>query len=150
MFGSTLLRTRHDKESRKLMYFFIRYHLRILEGIERREDLSTKLQTMFTYREMVAVRQKSPETSIPPLSRSTGCGETANRMKHDNSWSRFTLDACATSVKIARPVVRKMEQQSADYFSSDCPMAAEHLAALSKTSDKATHPMTLLRKAYGI
>jgi glycerol-3-phosphate dehydrogenase subunit C len=54
------------------------------------------------------------------------------------------------SVKIARPVVRKVDQQEPDHFSSDCPMAATHIANLSEKVDKAEHPMTLLRMAYGL
>jgi Fe-S oxidoreductase len=54
------------------------------------------------------------------------------------------------SVKIARPVVRKVDQQEPDYFASDCPMAATHIANLSEKIDKAEHPMTLLRMAYGL
>jgi Fe-S oxidoreductase len=54
------------------------------------------------------------------------------------------------SVKIARPVVRKVDEQSPDHFTSDCPMAATHIANLSEKIDKAEHPMTLLRMAYGL
>jgi Fe-S oxidoreductase len=54
------------------------------------------------------------------------------------------------SVKIARPVVRKVDAGEPDYFSSDCPMAATHIANLSTNVERATHPMTLLRMAYGI
>jgi Fe-S oxidoreductase len=54
------------------------------------------------------------------------------------------------SVKIARPVVRKVDQQSPDHFISDCPMAASHIANLSEQVEKAEHPMTLLRMAYGL
>jgi len=54
------------------------------------------------------------------------------------------------SVKIARPVIRKIDQQEPDHFMSDCPMAATHIANLSKKVDKAEHPMTLLRMAYGL
>ena len=54
------------------------------------------------------------------------------------------------SVKIARPVVRKVDQQEPDHFMSDCPMAATHIANLSDKVDKAEHPMTLLRMAYGL
>jgi Fe-S oxidoreductase len=54
------------------------------------------------------------------------------------------------SVKIARPVVRKVDQQGADHFMSDCPMAAKHIANLSDSVEKAEHPMTLLRMAYGL
>lgn len=54
------------------------------------------------------------------------------------------------SVKIARPVVRKVDQQEPDHFTSDCPMAATHIANLSEKVAKAEHPMTLLRMAYGL
>jgi Fe-S oxidoreductase len=54
------------------------------------------------------------------------------------------------SVKIARPVVRKVDAQEPDHFMSDCPMAATHIANLSEKVDKAEHPMTLLRMAYGL
>ena len=54
------------------------------------------------------------------------------------------------SVKIARPVVRKVDQQEPDHFMSDCPMAATHIANLSEKVDQAEHPMTLLRMAYGL
>jgi Fe-S oxidoreductase len=54
------------------------------------------------------------------------------------------------SVKIARPVVRKIDQQAPDFFTSDCPMAAAHIANLSEKVDKAEHPMTLLRMAYAL
>ena len=53
-------------------------------------------------------------------------------------------------MKIARPVVRKVDQQEPDYFMSDCPMAATHIANLSEKIDRAEHPMTLLRMAYGL
>jgi glycerol-3-phosphate dehydrogenase subunit C len=54
------------------------------------------------------------------------------------------------SVKIARPVVRKVDEQSPDHFTSDCPMAATHIANLSEKTERAEHPMTLLRMAYGL
>jgi Fe-S oxidoreductase len=54
------------------------------------------------------------------------------------------------SIKIARPVVRKLDAGDPQYFASDCPMAATHIANLSEKVDKATHPMTLLRMAYGL
>jgi len=53
-------------------------------------------------------------------------------------------------VKIARPVVRKVNEQEPDHFISDCPMAATHIGNLSENVDHAEHPMTLLRRAYGI
>ncbi len=54
------------------------------------------------------------------------------------------------SIKIARPVVRKVDAGDPQYFASDCPMAATHIANLSEKVDKASHPMTLLRIAYGL
>jgi glycerol-3-phosphate dehydrogenase subunit C len=54
------------------------------------------------------------------------------------------------SIKIARPVVRKVDAQEPDHFMSDCPMAATQIASLSEKVDRAEHPMTLLRMAYGL
>ena len=54
------------------------------------------------------------------------------------------------AVKIARPVVRKVNEQKPAYFASDCPMAAAHIAHLAESVDKPEHPMTLLRQAYGL
>jgi glycerol-3-phosphate dehydrogenase subunit C len=68
---------------------------------------------------------------------------------HDGTYAvkRETHDK---SVKIARPVVKKVDQQAPDHFMSDCPMAATHIASLSEKVDRAAHPMTLLRMAYGL
>jgi Fe-S oxidoreductase len=54
------------------------------------------------------------------------------------------------SVKIARPIIRKVDQLNADYLASDCPMATTHLTHLSESNALPSHPMTLLRKAYGL
>jgi glycerol-3-phosphate dehydrogenase subunit C len=54
------------------------------------------------------------------------------------------------SVKIARPVVRKVDQQDPDHFMSDCPMAATHIANLAEKVDTPEHPMSLLCRAYGL
>jgi glycerol-3-phosphate dehydrogenase subunit C len=56
----------------------------------------------------------------------------------------------AKSLKIARPVVRKIDSGEPDHLASDCPMAAAHLANLSTKIDRASHPMTLLRQAYDL
>lgn len=68
---------------------------------------------------------------------------------HDGTYA-VKKETHAKSVKIARPVVRKVDQQAPDHFMSDCPMAATHIANLSEKVDKAEHPMTLLRMAYGL
>lgn len=54
------------------------------------------------------------------------------------------------SMKIARPVVNKIKKNEPDYFSSDCPLAGHHLANGMDKDASPTHPITLLRTAYGI
>jgi glycerol-3-phosphate dehydrogenase subunit C len=80
------------------------------------------------------------ETEVDAIERCSG---------HDGTYA-VKSETHAKSVKIARPVVRKVDQKDPDYFSSDCPMAATHIANLSDKVDKAMHPMTLLRMAYGL
>lgn len=81
-----------------------------------------------------------PDTQIQTQERCSG---------HDGTYAvkKETRDK---SVKIARPVVRKVDQQKPDYHASDCPMAATHIVNLAQSVDQATHPMTLLRMAYGL
>jgi Fe-S oxidoreductase len=68
---------------------------------------------------------------------------------HDGTYA-VKKETHEKSVKIARPVVRKVDQQDPDHFMSDCPMAGTQIASLSEKVDKAEHPMTLLRMAYGL
>ncbi len=68
---------------------------------------------------------------------------------HDGTYA-VKKETHEKSVKIARPVVRKIDQQQPDHFMSDCPMAANQIASLSEKVDKAEHPMTLLCMAYGL
>ncbi|TGD70963.1 Fe-S oxidoreductase [Mangrovimicrobium sediminis] len=68
---------------------------------------------------------------------------------HDGTYA-VKAETREKSLKIARPVVRKVDAGTPAYFASDCPMAASHIANLSAKVDHATHPMTLLRMAYGL
>ncbi len=54
------------------------------------------------------------------------------------------------SMKIARPVVERMRQVIPDHCSSDCPMAGSQIENGLANGSKVEHPLTLLRKAYGI
>ena len=81
-----------------------------------------------------------PDTDVTAQERCSG---------HDGTYAIKT-ETRAKSVKIARPVVRKVDQQEPAHFMSDCPMAASQIADLSEKVDKAEHPMTLLRMAYGL
>ena len=68
---------------------------------------------------------------------------------HDGTYAVKT-ETRDKSIKIARPVVRKVDQQAPDHFTSDCPMAGTQIANLSEKVTHAEHPMTLLRMAYGL
>ena len=81
-----------------------------------------------------------PDTEVTAQERCSG---------HDGTYA-VKKETHDKSVKIARPVVRKVDQQDPDHFMSDCPMAATHIANLSEKVDKAEHPMSLLRMAYGL
>jgi hypothetical protein len=61
---------------------------------------------------------------------------------HDGTYAVKT-ETHEKSVKMAPPVVRKVDQQDGDHFSSGYPMAGRHIANLSDKVDKASHPMTL-------
>ncbi|MFT7218869.1 MAG: glycerol-3-phosphate dehydrogenase subunit C [Candidatus Azotimanducaceae bacterium] len=68
---------------------------------------------------------------------------------HDGTYA-VKKETREKSLKIARPVVRQVEVKEPNHFASDCPMAATHIANLTDKVDQADHPMSLLRKAYGI
>jgi glycerol-3-phosphate dehydrogenase subunit C len=58
-------------------------------------------------------------------------------------------------MKIARPVVRRVADSDADFYSSDCPMAGHQTESGLQGSQQQpprepTHPLKLLRMAYGI
>jgi glycerol-3-phosphate dehydrogenase subunit C len=88
-----------------------------------------------------------PDTSLEVIERCSG---------HDGSYAlkRETRDA---SLKIGRPVVRRVAAAEADYYTSDCPLAGHQIEsgleaeAQDGVSVRApTHPLKLLRIAYGI
>ncbi|MEX1057830.1 MAG: heterodisulfide reductase-related iron-sulfur binding cluster [Natronospirillum sp.] len=81
-----------------------------------------------------------PDTQVAHIERCSG---------HDGTYA-VRLETRDSSVKIARPVVRKVNEQKAEHFVSDCPMAATHIAHLADENIAAEHPMTLLRVAYGL
>ncbi|MGZ5114155.1 MAG: heterodisulfide reductase-related iron-sulfur binding cluster [Usitatibacter sp.] len=59
------------------------------------------------------------------------------------------------ALKIGRPVVRQIADFGADFFTSDCQLAAHHLeeglgAIDGKGKAQLKHPITLLRMAYGL
>jgi Fe-S oxidoreductase len=83
--------------------------------------------------------QLVPDTSVDVIERCSG---------HDGTYA-VKKEFHDVSKKIARPVVNKLKKGGADYFTSDCPMAAEQIVQ-DLDDHSANNPMSLLRKAYGI
>ena len=71
---------------------------------------------------------------------------------HDGTWGVKT-EYFDNAMKIGRPVFRQMAAPQPAYVASDCPIAARHI--LQGMGDEAgsaekAHPLSLLRKAYGL
>jgi Fe-S oxidoreductase len=84
-----------------------------------------------------------PDTAVTTIERCAG---------HDGTWG-VKKEYFDNSMKIGRPVFRQMVAAEPDYVSSDCPIAGRHIlqgmGEEKKQAEKA-HPLTLLRRAYGI
>ena len=80
-----------------------------------------------------------PNTSVAPIERCSG---------HDGTYA-VKKEYHAAAVKIARPAARQADGAAARHFTSDCPMAAEQIAHVAELVEP-THPIELLRRAYGI
>lgn len=81
-----------------------------------------------------------PDTEVHAQERCSG---------HDGTYA-VKVETRDKSVKIARPIVRKIDQLKPAHLASDCPMAATHIANLAESVDTPSHPMTLLRQAYDL
>ncbi|OAI53759.1 Fe-S oxidoreductase [Betaproteobacteria bacterium SCGC AG-212-J23] len=71
---------------------------------------------------------------------------------HDGTWG-VKQEYFDNSMKIGRPVFRMMAEPRPDYVSSDCPIAARHIMqgmGEEKRQAQRAHPLSLLRKAYGV
>jgi Fe-S oxidoreductase len=69
---------------------------------------------------------------------------------HDGTYG-IRNETYALSMKIARPVSARAEKFAPDVVSSDCPMAADHIAhGMKDQHTPPAHPISLLRRAYGI
>ena len=85
------------------------------------------------------VLQLVPDTEIEVIERCSG---------HDGTYA-VKKETHEIAKKIARPVVSRVQKGQPEHFVSDCPMAAEQIAAgLDKQG--AGSPFSLLRRAYGI
>ena len=81
-----------------------------------------------------------PGTKVEPIERCSG---------HNGTYGVKTKYRAA-SMKIGRPVFRKVAEAQADHYSSDCPMAGHQIESGLEEHRAPDHPLTLLRKAYGI
>ncbi len=85
--------------------------------------------------------QLVPGTTLNTVERCSG---------HDGTWG-VKSEYFENSMKIGRPVFRQMAGSEPDYISSDCPIAARHIEqGMGETRAIKAHPLSLLRKAYGI
>ncbi|MCE5231838.1 MAG: heterodisulfide reductase-related iron-sulfur binding cluster [Mizugakiibacter sp.] len=81
-----------------------------------------------------------PGTDVQVIERCSG---------HDGTYG-VKKATYAIARKIAKPVESRVRQIEPDHFTSDCPMAGGHIAHGLDDRPAAEHPLTLLRKAYGI
>lgn len=81
-----------------------------------------------------------PETEIDVIERCSG---------HDGTYA-VKSEFHEKSMKIARPVVKKIKRAEPDHYGSDCPMAGAQIAHGLDDGSQAEAPLSLLRKAYGI
>lgn len=85
--------------------------------------------------------QLVPGTEVNTVERCAG---------HDGTWG-VKKEYFDVSMKIGKPVFRQMGQVDPDYISSDCPIAGRHIQqGLGGGRAEKAHPLSLLRKAYGI
>jgi len=81
-----------------------------------------------------------PDTTVDVIERCSG---------HNGTYavkSKFR-DA---SMRIGAPVFQRVANAAADYYSSDCPMAGHQIESGLASGAGPTHPLALLRIAYGI
>ncbi len=81
-----------------------------------------------------------PDTDIRTIERCSG---------HDGTYA-VKKEMHEFSMKIARPVVNQVKNAEVDHYGSDCPMAGHHIEHGLRDGSQSEHPMTLLRRAYGI
>ncbi|MBX5459622.1 MAG: Fe-S oxidoreductase [Steroidobacteraceae bacterium] len=81
-----------------------------------------------------------PDTTVEVIERCSG---------HNGTYA-VKKEFRAASVKIGRPVMTRVENAQPAYYASDCPMAGHQIESGLKAHKAPTHPLKLLRIAYGI
>ena len=118
-----LLRTDFARPLGKIAYH-VACHLRVQNiGLKTRDIL-----------------QLIPGTTVEPIERCSG---------HNGTYG-VKRESRDLSMKIGKPVVQRVQAAAADYYASDCPMAAHQIESGMANGSHPTHPLTLLRMAYGL
>jgi Fe-S oxidoreductase len=86
------------------------------------------------------VLQLIPGTIVEPIERCSG---------HDGTYG-VKREFRDQSLKIGKPVMQRVQAGGADFYASDCPMAAHQIESGLENHPPPTHPMTLLKMAYGL
>jgi Fe-S oxidoreductase len=81
-----------------------------------------------------------PDTTVEVIERCSG---------HNGTYG-VKSEYREASMKIGRPVIQKVQNSEAGYYSSDCPMAGHQIESGLQPAREPTHPLKLLRIAYGI
>jgi len=81
-----------------------------------------------------------PDTTVEVIERCSG---------HNGTYA-VKKEFRAASLKIGRPVMSRVEAAKPDYYSSGCPMAGHQIESGLANRQTPTHPLKLLRLAYGI
>ena len=86
------------------------------------------------------VLQLIPGTTVEPIERCSG---------HNGTYG-VKREYRDISMKIGKPVIQRVQASGADFYASDCPMAGHQIESGLDHSAPPTHPLTLLRMAYGL
>ncbi|MCP4981148.1 MAG: Fe-S oxidoreductase [Gammaproteobacteria bacterium] len=81
-----------------------------------------------------------PDTEIDAIERCSG---------HDGTYA-VKQEFHEISMKICKPVVNRVKKAEPDAYASDCPMAGHHISAGLGDGSSTQHPISLLRRAYGV
>jgi Fe-S oxidoreductase len=120
---SGLMRTDFTRPLGKIAYH-VACHLRVQNiGLKTRDVL-----------------QLIPGTTVEPIERCSG---------HNGTYG-LKREFRDMSMKIGKPVIQRVQTSGADFYASDCPMAGHQIESGLDNGPPPTHPLTLLRMAYGI
>ena len=81
-----------------------------------------------------------PDTELTVIERCSG---------HNGTYA-VKSESHAASMKIGRPVFNRVQGAEAAHYTSDCPMAGHQIENGLRDGSGPTHPLRLLRRAYGV